>query len=177
MWIICRKAEREMGGFRAEGLEKSFGERTIFKEVGLEIRRGDRIGLIGPNGSGKTTLVRCLLGFDRGGGQVSLPPGERVGYVEQEADFGSQSLWQVLLSSCSQLIAWEKRIKELEALISQTRDEAELAGMMREYASLVERFESGGGYQYQNNIRKVAFGLGFAEADLIRAASDRKSVV
>jgi ABC transport system ATP-binding/permease protein len=45
-----------------KGLAKSFGERTIVKDLSLRVMRGDRIGIVGPNGSGKTTLVNLLTG-------------------------------------------------------------------------------------------------------------------
>jgi len=45
---------------RAEGLRKSFGDRTVLAGVDLEVDRGDVVALIGPSGSGKSTLLRCL---------------------------------------------------------------------------------------------------------------------
>ncbi|MDE2361813.1 MAG: ATP-binding cassette domain-containing protein [Hyphomicrobiales bacterium] len=44
----------------AEGLSKSFGARTIVKDLSLRVLRGDRLGLVGANGAGKTTLVNLL---------------------------------------------------------------------------------------------------------------------
>jgi ABC transport system ATP-binding/permease protein len=46
----------------ARGVAKSFGERSIVKDLSLRVMRGDRIGIVGPNGSGKTTLVNLLTG-------------------------------------------------------------------------------------------------------------------
>jgi ATP-binding cassette subfamily F protein uup len=46
----------------AEHLSFSYGEKAIVRDLSLRIRRGDRIGLIGPNGVGKTTLIGLLLG-------------------------------------------------------------------------------------------------------------------
>jgi ABC-type multidrug transport system ATPase subunit len=45
------------------GLTKRYGRTLAVDEVALEVREGDRYGLLGPNGSGKTTLVRMLLGL------------------------------------------------------------------------------------------------------------------
>ncbi len=45
------------------GLSKRFGTVQAVKSVDLDVREGDRYGLLGPNGSGKTTLVRMLLGL------------------------------------------------------------------------------------------------------------------
>jgi ABC transport system ATP-binding/permease protein len=46
----------------AKGIGKSFGERTIVRDLSVRVMRGDRIGVVGPNGSGKTTLVNLLAG-------------------------------------------------------------------------------------------------------------------
>ena len=46
-----------------QNLTKRFGKVEAVREVSLEVREGDRYGLLGPNGSGKTTLVRMLLGL------------------------------------------------------------------------------------------------------------------
>jgi len=47
---------------QARGLTKGFDGRTLFKDLDLDITRGDRIAIIGANGVGKTTLLRCLIG-------------------------------------------------------------------------------------------------------------------
>ena len=44
-------------------LTKRYGAVTAVQSVDLDVREGDRYGLLGPNGSGKTTLVRMLLGL------------------------------------------------------------------------------------------------------------------
>ena len=46
----------------ASGLSKSFGGRTLFRDVTLELRPGRRVALVGGNGTGKTTLISILLG-------------------------------------------------------------------------------------------------------------------
>lgn len=47
---------------RAEGVGKRFGGFVALQDVDLEVRAGERLGLIGPNGSGKSTFVNCLGG-------------------------------------------------------------------------------------------------------------------
>ncbi|MFT7670063.1 MAG: ATP-binding cassette subfamily F protein uup [Planctomycetota bacterium] len=46
---------------RATGLNHSYDENVLLKDFSTEIRRGDRVGILGPNGCGKTTLLRILL--------------------------------------------------------------------------------------------------------------------
>jgi branched-chain amino acid transport system ATP-binding protein len=44
------------------GLTKTFGGFTALDNISVDIRKGERFGLIGPNGSGKTTLINCISG-------------------------------------------------------------------------------------------------------------------
>ena len=46
----------------ARGISKSFGEREVLNDVSLEVKRGDRLAILGPNGIGKSTLLKILVG-------------------------------------------------------------------------------------------------------------------
>jgi ATP-binding cassette subfamily F protein 3 len=79
---------RHPSGFEAlmaKGLGASVAGRTLFRDVELHVRRGDRLAIIGPNGSGKTTLLD-LLSFRRSPetGSVTYGTGVEVGYLDQE---------------------------------------------------------------------------------------------
>jgi ATP-binding cassette subfamily F protein 3 len=64
---------------RVEGIAKSYGDRVLFDGVSFEIRRGNRIVVIGANGSGKSTLLRVLTGEERSdAGSVAWAPGAKV---------------------------------------------------------------------------------------------------
>jgi len=66
--------ERRPGGtLRASSVSRAFAGVQALREVSLELRRREVVGLIGPNGAGKSTLVNVLSGFDRPtGGSVEL---------------------------------------------------------------------------------------------------------
>ncbi len=46
-----------------EGLTKSFGGRTVVRDLSMRVRKGAIYGFLGPNGSGKTTTIRMLCGL------------------------------------------------------------------------------------------------------------------
>ncbi|MGR3377236.1 ABC-F family ATP-binding cassette domain-containing protein [Salipiger abyssi] len=46
----------------AQGIAKTFGDKTIVSNFSLTVQRGDRVAFVGPNGTGKTTLIRMLIG-------------------------------------------------------------------------------------------------------------------
>ncbi|SMO78303.1 ATP-binding cassette, subfamily F, uup [Thalassovita litoralis] len=46
----------------AEGISKSYGDKSILKNFSIKIERGDRVAFVGPNGVGKTTLLKMLMG-------------------------------------------------------------------------------------------------------------------
>jgi ATP-binding cassette subfamily F protein uup len=63
---------------------KSFGDRTVVKNLDLIVTRGDRIGFIGPNGAGKTTLLRLILGtLAPDAGRVRLGANVQPAYFDQ----------------------------------------------------------------------------------------------
>ena len=84
----------------AEDLEKCFGwgqnRRELFRNVNLDIKRGERICIVGPNGVGKTTLLRVLLG--------ELPP--TAGYLKigHNVAFGYYDQGQLLLNDSNTVL-------------------------------------------------------------------------
>ncbi len=68
-----------------EGLSKSFDSLTLFSDLSFDVKRGERVALIGNNGTGKTTILKILNGIlDADSGSFSLGSKVHIGYYDQE---------------------------------------------------------------------------------------------
>ena len=67
-----------------KNVSKSFGEKTVIRNLNFTLMRGDRLGLIGPNGAGKSTLIKVLLGeLQPDEGSVRLGTNLHIAYFDQ----------------------------------------------------------------------------------------------
>ena len=68
-----------------EGLSKAFPPQTLFSHLDFEIKRGERVALIGNNGTGKTTILKIINGVvPADAGEIRLGSRVRIGYYDQE---------------------------------------------------------------------------------------------
>ena len=83
--------EREFRGDEVmvvKDLKKSFGDRTLFDHVDLEVVGGERIALLGDNGTGKSTLIKLIMGEETPDeGKIRLGPTVKIGYLPQIIHF------------------------------------------------------------------------------------------
>ena len=94
--------EKDFSGdmvFSMRGVEKSFGDRTLFSDVELKVEGGERIALLGDNGTGKTTFIKCLLGDETCQGKIQFGPTVKWGYLPQiiHFDHPERSLYDTML--------------------------------------------------------------------------------
>jgi ATP-binding cassette subfamily F protein uup len=84
-----------------ESLSKSYGVRTLFKDISISFDDTERTGLIGPNGSGKSTLLKILAGIEQyDSGNLTSRRNLRLAYLPQEDRFpAALSVQEVLLDA------------------------------------------------------------------------------
>jgi ATP-binding cassette subfamily F protein 3 len=150
---------------RIEGVARSFGGRTLFRDVALTIHRNDRIGLVGPNGAGKTTLLQIASGLEvPDSGRVVVPRGVRVAILRQEIDPDrSCSVRSEVTSAFSELAVLERDLRDLESQmeeLAQTGREIPSA-LVDRYGDCRTRFELGGGFERDSRVERILGGLGF----------------
>ncbi len=149
-------------------LGKSFGIKKIFENVSFEIKTGDRLALVGPNGAGKSTLLKTILGLEElDEGQIVVSDGATIGYLQQDVNLGSSSLEEEIQKAWADVHKIEKELEEVSARLAteQTNE-----GDLNRLARLQERMEWLGGYDYEQQSRRIAYSLGFTEEDLKKSA-------
>lgn len=80
---------------KIEGLNKSFGDNQVLKDVNLKIMDGEVIGLIGPSGSGKSTLIRCINNLEQPTSGNVYIDNENITTMGKEIDIVRQKIGMV----------------------------------------------------------------------------------
>ena len=107
--------EKDFSGdvvFKMKNVSKSFGDRTLFSNVELNVEAGERIALLGDNGTGKTTFIRCLLGDEECAGKIQFGPTVKWGYLPQTIHFShpERTLYDTMLyeKNCTPQVARDR---------------------------------------------------------------------
>ena len=146
----------------ASGLSRSFGPRTLFRDVSLQLGAGRRVALIGGNGTGKTTLLEILVGLHEADiGEVHRPRDLRIGYLPQElpTETGRSVFEQVMLGA-EQVTLLAHRIHDLGQQLG-TAVGPEQERVLAEFGEAQSRFEQIGGYAVEAEAHRILAGLGF----------------
>lgn len=141
---------------------KDFGIRTLFADLTLHIREGDRLGLIGPNGSGKSTLLKVLAGEEPlGEGERRCSSRLRVELVGQESsvDPGLTVLEQVL-AGCGEKRDLLLRFSELSEAVADNPDNAVL---LAELGVLSQRMDESEAWSLEQQCQEVLQRLGITD--------------
>ncbi|MFA5321917.1 MAG: ABC-F family ATP-binding cassette domain-containing protein [Smithella sp.] len=79
-------------------ISKSFGTKALFKDIGLTVNEGDRIGIIGDNGTGKTTLTKIMVNLESTDtGNISIRKNLKTAYIPQVSNYEVHaSVWDIV---------------------------------------------------------------------------------
>ena len=160
----------------ADALTVEFGGTTLFKDISFIINENDRIALMGKNGAGKSTLLKILAGVrEATRGKVSAPEGTIIAYLPQHLMVkDDKTVFEEAATAFSEINNMEARINEINKELETRTDyeSDEYMALIEEVSALSERFYSIEEVNYDADIEKTLFGLGFERKDFTRKTSD-----
>lgn len=130
--------------------EKSFGDKTLMKDVKFSVDDGEKVGVVGRNGVGKSTLFGILAGTDNDyTGEVVFRRGITIATTAQEHHgLGEQTVMAYILSGLPEYSKLKKIIDEYPLTMGDNMRKIE------EYTQALERFDQKGFYQIEEKIER-----------------------
>ena len=156
--------------------EKSFGDKTLMKDVKFSVDDGEKVGVVGRNGVGKSTLFGILAGTDNDyTGEVVFRRGITIATTAQEHHgLGEQTVMSYILSGLPEYSKLKKIIDEYPLTMGDNMRKIE------EYTQALERFDQKGFYQVEEKIERELSNFqldGFGDRKISSLSGGQKRLV
>ena len=156
--------------------EKSFGDKTLMKDVKFSVDDGEKVGVVGRNGVGKSTLFGILSGKDTDyTGEVIFRRGITIATTAQEHHgLGDQTVMAYILSGLPEYPELKKIIDEYPLTMGDNMRKIE------EYTQALERFDQKGFYQVEEKIERELSNFqldGFGDRKISSLSGGQKRLV
>ena len=151
-----------------ENLAHSYGERTLFKNVNLNIETGDKIGLIGINGTGKSTLLRHIAELDGGRDPETGEPGKIIPngtcvieYLPQDPPFDPDAtvIEQIFRGDSPMM----KLLRSYETVLDETALHPDDAAVQRKLLEVQQQMDQHFAWQLESEAKAVLNRLGITD--------------
>ena len=156
--------------------EKSFGDKTLMKDVKFSVDDGEKVGVVGRNGVGKSTLFGILSGKDTDyTGEVIFRRGITIATTAQEHHgLGDQTVMSYILGGLPEYSKLKKIIDEYPLTMGDNMRKIE------EYTQALERFDQKGFYQVEEKINRELSNFqlaGFGDRKISSLSGGQKRLV
>jgi len=131
-----------------ENLTKSFGIRTLFKNISFHIEEGDKVAFVARNGSGKSTLLKIIAGQETtDSGTVWVHKDVKVIMLQQDTAFeNSKSIWDNILNIDNPVV---RLVKEYEMLLEENSENEE------RISELITELTEANAWSFESDLKQI----------------------
>ncbi len=131
-----------------ENLSKSFGIRTLFKNISFHVEEGDKIAFVARNGSGKSTLLKIIAGYDTpDSGTVWINKEVKVIMLQQDTAFENEkSIWDNILNIDNPVV---RLVKEYEMLLEENSQDEE------RISELISELTEANAWSFESDLKQI----------------------
>ncbi|CDP12894.1 unnamed protein product [Coffea canephora] len=129
-------------GIRLENVSKSYKGVTVLKDVNWEVKKGEKVGLVGVNGAGKTTQLRIISGLEEpdSGNVIKAKANMRISFLSQEFEvLGTRTVKEEFMSAFKEEMQVAERLEKVQKAIEKSVDDLELMGRLLDEFDLLQR--------------------------------------
>ncbi len=144
-------------------LSKSYGNKTLFKNISFGISHGDKVALVAKNGSGKTTLFKILKGVEiPDSGEAVFRKGINVAFLDQNFNLDeSLTISQILTSADNKFV---KCINAYDEALAESEKNPTPKNMQR-YDEALHQMTELNAWEYENNLKEILSRLEISNLD------------
>jgi ATP-binding cassette, subfamily F, member 3 len=159
-----------------DGLTVEFGGSALFSDISFVINDKDRIALMGKNGAGKSTLLKVIAGAKTATkGRISAPKDAVIAYLPQHLlTEDNRTVFDEAAQAFARIYEMEREIAAMnEELTTRTDYESDYyADLIERVSTLSEKYYSIEEINFDAEVEKILFGLGFSREDFVRPTSE-----
>lgn len=145
----------------------------LFKDISLQINKGDKVGLVGKNGAGKSTLLKLIAGTNKPSeGKIHKPKDCTIGYLTQDIVIDTTlSVFEYLNRSNEKITFLKSKLDQVnnDLVIRTDYESTSYLGLLDELNELNHEFQLHEGFQWEERITNTLLGLGFESGEIHRS--------
>ncbi|CAM6099247.1 unnamed protein product [Calypogeia fissa] len=156
-------------GVRLEHISKTYKGQTVLKDVSWEVKKGEKVGLVGVNGAGKTTQLRIIAGEEDAdsGSVVKMRNNMKIAFLTQEFEVvPSRTVREEFQSAFAEQMSISDKIEKVQSALETATENMELmAKLLDELDRLQRQAEAADMYDVDVKINKIMAELSFSMED------------
>lgn len=140
--------------FEMHDVCKSYGDKTVLRDISLSFYYGAKIGVVGENGAGKSTLLKIMAGIDHDfQGETKLSSKMKVRYVAQEPQIDiNKNVRENLLTAVQPTLDMLDRFNKISEQLGETTSDDAMNKLMEEMSALQDKIDACQGWEINRLI-------------------------